>query len=227
MEGPNVGNSKRRRIRGKQPPPVLNVSARAALTGENIATVDATRNQRVGELKRSICLSSGRDPDETALVYASRRLGDKMTLANAGMEGGGEVVVVTVPRPIRTAKEVFAIFDGVALPQMSFLVQDFVGMEGEFFARDTTFNDQGGTLIRFFSPDGRVYMGMSISTQCCKEAQWILDNRPVHLKVKRVFKYKGDTINPSNGHLASFTESTPSGACPCADCAEFLARFVE
>ena len=123
------------------------------------------------------------------------------------------------PRRISTVEEMLSVFERHLVdreqepPRLSFLVKGWEGMDGEFVARlvgDSESSPRFTRNLKIYTPDGTLYCFANVSTQVCKEPQWILDGRPVFFKVKTFGTFIGSTVNPRNGHLSS---------CSCGVCA--------
>ena len=96
--------------------------------------------------------------------------------------------------------------------RLSFLVQDWEGMHGEFLARyigDNESSPPGTRNLRIFTPDGSLHCYANVSTRSCKTPQWMMEGRPVFFKVKSFGTYAGQRVNPLNGHME---------ACACDQC---------
>ena len=200
------------------------IAAYAALSGNYLTTVQTSRDESVQEMLGKICDASGRDAEETALLYNGGRLDTASTLRDAGIVADAVLQVMAVPRPIKTVKEMSDVFERHCAHKhnagtrqdpvrLSFLVQDWEGMEGEFVARiigDNESSPPATKNLRIYTPDGSLYCYANVSTHACRDQQWVLDGRPVFLKVKSFGTYLGSSVNPRNGHMTS---------CACADCA--------
>ena len=125
------------------------------------------------------------------------------------------------PRPVITLEEMVEIFErqcphrGAAEqppPRLSFLVQDWEGMGGEWVARyigDSESSPPGTRNLRIYTPDGSLYCYANVSVRSCNQVQWIMDGRPVYFKIKSFGTYTGGRVNPRNGHMES---------CACDQC---------
>ena len=125
------------------------------------------------------------------------------------------------PRPVITFEEMVEIFErhcphrGAAEqppPRLSFLVQDWEGMGGEWVARyigDSESSPPGTRNLRIYTPDGSLYCYANVSVRPCNQVQWIMDGRPVYFKIKSFGTYTGGRVNPRNGHMES---------CACDQC---------
>ena len=196
------------------------VEAYAALSGDHLTTVHTSRNETVQAMLVNICEAIGRDAEETALLYNGGILDMARTLGRVGIVAEAAVQVVAVPRPIKTVKEMIRVFDSNRLSdpaRLSFIVQNWVGMAGEFVARivgDNESSPPGTKNLRIYTPDGSVYCYANVSTHACKEQQWFLDGRPVFFKVVSFGTCTGTSVNPGNGHMTT---------CTCANCLADLA----
>ena len=132
------------------------------------------------------------------------------------MNGAAEVDVI--PPPILTTKELARVFErhiSTSTPRarLSFHVQNWEGMDGDFIARmigDGMYSPPRTMQIKFYALDGSSYHTANVSTNACKSVQWYLDGRPVYFKIKSMATYTNATVNPNNGHLTG---------CSCIECA--------
>ena len=123
-----------------------------------------------------------------------------------------------VTRPINTSEELARVFErhiSTSSPpaRISFHLQDWEGMDGDFVARMIGGGENSPprtTQRKFYTPDGSCYHSANVSNNPCKAVQWYLDGRPVLFKIKSMSTFTGSTVNPTNGHLTG---------CQCRDCA--------
>ena len=130
---------------------------------------------------------------------------------------------MAVSRPVTTHQEMVHIFDRHNMPsndaetqqhpaRLSFLVQDWEGMGGEWVARyigDSESPPPGTRNLRIYTPDGSLYCYANVSVRPCNQVQWIMDGRPVYFKIKSFGTYTDGRVNPRNGHMES---------CACDQC---------
>jgi hypothetical protein len=136
---------------------------------------------------------------------------------------------MAVSRPINSFNELLRVFerhhmiDGTVRQDpvhLSFLVRHWQGMDGEFVARYIGENESsppGTKNLRIYTPDGSLYCFANVSTRACRDQQWVLDGRPVFLKVKSFGTYLGSSVNPANGHMTT---------CTCVDCVGAVPQAV-
>ena len=63
--------------------------------------------------------------------------------------------------------------------------------------------------IFFYTPDGEKYCSARVDSRPCDSACWVLDGRPVFLRVLTIGTHPGMKVNPRNGHMRT---------CRCVDC---------
>ena len=210
----------------------LVVEARAGLTGDVVSVVEAHPTDTTRNLSTMLCRASDRSPDEWALLYRGERIDlNNRSLRDASIVSPAAMQLVRVPPVIRSAKEMMKVFtrhlphrnrstppEQVPDPAiLSFLTKDFFHMDGEYVAR---LNGDGEGAPRhtrtlfFYPPDGARYCYAYVSTRPSSSAHWLLDNRPVFLKILSFGTCEGSTVNPRNGHMTT---------CSCQNCSEEVA----
>ena len=124
-------------------------------------------------------------------------------------------------RPVTTHQEMVHIFErhcadrggvGMQPARLSFIVQNWEGMDGEWIARyigDRESSPPGTCNLRIYTPDGSLYCYANVSVRPCNQVQWIMDGRPVYFKIKSFGTFTGSRVNPRNGHMES---------CACDQC---------
>ena len=183
--------------------PKFVVNARNALTGELFASVEASCDQTVGTLQRRICEEAGRDPDDVVVVYGSNRLSNTSTLAHAGISGEVDVMLVADPRPIRDLRDLARRLEHQREARVSFEVKPWDGMDGDFVV--VSYEVDRGSVgplsaymraraiqieLRRSGGNERCIARVSSTQQdVCREVQWHLNGRAVHLEITDAVLY--------------------------------------